>query len=330
MSDAMDVLGGEDLLPAPALRPVTDLADTGATPEGRRHVASVVAGRSRRRRVGTYAFLIVITIVWAFPLAWAFYTSLRLDADTIKNGFFSLPSGLTPDNYVNAWNGANIPQAYLNTLIVTVPAVIVTLLVASMVAFAVTRFSWRFNLLVLMLFTAGNLLPQQVLILPLFRMYLWAGLQIPSPLSDNGLLYNQYFGIILIHIVFQTGFCVFVLSNYMKTLPKELTEAALVDGAGVLRIWGGIIMPLCRPALAALATLEFTFIYNDFFWALLLMKDGDRRPMTSALQNLNGMFYSNYNQLAAGALLAAVPTILVFFALQRYFVRGLTLGSTKG
>ena len=139
-----------------------------------------------------------------------------------------------------------------------------------------------------MLFTAGNLLPQQVIIVPLYHMYLWTGLHIPAPLSDNGLLYDQFFGIILIHIVFQTGFCVFVLSNYMKTLSKELTEAALVDGAGVFRIWGGVIMPLCRPALAALATLEFTFIYNDFFWALLLMKDGDRRPITSSLQNLNG------------------------------------------
>jgi multiple sugar transport system permease protein len=331
VNDAMDARGLGDESLEPVVRPEMDEGGSGESRQVRpRHVSSAKPGTRRRNRVGLYAFLISITIVWAFPLAWAFYTALRLDSDTIKNGFFSLPNGLTADNFVNAWNGANIPQAYLNTLIVTVPAVIVTLIIASMVAFGVTRFSWRFNILVLMLFTAGNLLPQQVLILPLFRLYLWTGLHIPGPLSDNGLLYNQYFGIILIHIVFQMGFCVFVLSNYMKTLSKELTEAALVDGAGVLRIWGAIIMPLCRPALAALATLEFTFIYNDFFWALLLMKDGDRRPMTSALQNLNGMFYSNYNQLAAGALLAAIPTILVFFALQRYFVSGLTLGSTKG
>jgi multiple sugar transport system permease protein len=284
----------------------------------------------RKRRIGIYAFLIAITLVWAFPLVWAIYTSLRLDSDTTHNGYFSLPTGLTIDNFVNAWNGANIPQAYLNTLIITIPAVILTLVISSMVAFGVTKFSWRFNLAALMIFTAGNLLPQQVIILPLFRLYLTAFVHIPEPLSDNGLLFDQLFGIIVIHVAFQVGFCVFVLSNYMKTLSHELTEAALVDGAGVLRIWGAIIMPLCRPAIAALATLEFTFIYNDFFWALVLMSHGDRRPITSALQNLNGMFYSNYNLLAAGALLAAIPTILVFFALQRYFVSGLTLGSTKG
>jgi len=179
-----------------------------------------------------------------------------------------------------------------------------------------------------MLFTAGNLLPPQVIIVPLYRLYLF--LPVPQPLSDNGILYDQFIGIILIHVAFQTGFCVFVLSNYMKTLSKELTEAALVDGAPVSRVWWSIIMPLCRPALAALATLEFTFIYNDFFWALMLMKSGDKRPITSALNNLQGQFFTDFNLLAAGALLAAIPTILVYVALQRHFIRGLTLGATKG
>ncbi len=116
----------------------------------------------------------------------------------------------------------------------------------------------------------------------------------------------------------------------MKTLPQELTEAALVDGAAVLRVWRSVIMPLCRPALAALAILEFTFIYNDFFWALMLMKTGDRRPITASLQNLQGQFFIDTNLLGAGALLAAIPSILVFLALQRHFISGLTLGSTKG
>lgn len=293
---------------------------------------AAVSVRSRRRmrprRVALYAFLVFMSVTWLFPLFWAVYTSLRSYADTQQNGYVSLATSLSVDNFVSAFNQGNFPQFYFNSLVVTVPGVIVTLILASMVAFAVSKFSWRFNLLVLMLFTAGNLLPQQVIIVPLYRLYL--ALPVPHPLSDNGLLYDQYLGIILIHIIFQTGFCVFVLSNYMKTLSHELTEAALVDGASVLRIWGGIVMPLCRPALAALATLEFTFIYNDFFWALMLMKSGDKRPITSALQNLQGEFFTNFNQLAAGAMLAAIPTILVFLVLQRHFVSGLTLGSTKG
>jgi multiple sugar transport system permease protein len=239
---------------------------------------------------------------------------------------------LTLDNFIKAWGGTEptFPQAYLNTLIVTIPAVIIVLIVGSMVAYAVSKYSWRFNLVVLMLFTAGNLLPQQSIVLPMYRVYITHLL--PWPLTDNGgtLLYNQWIGLIIINVVFQMGFVVFVLSNYMKTLGKEVIEAALVDGAGVLRIWGAIVMPLCRPALAALAALEFTFIYNDFLWALLLMSTQDKRPITGALNTINGQYYTDYNLLAAAALLAAVPTILVFLALQRYFVSGLSLGSAKG
>jgi multiple sugar transport system permease protein len=285
--------------------------------------------RNRVRRAGLYAFLSTMAIVWLFPLAWALYTALRPFSDTQARGYISLPGVLTLDNFVNAWDQAQIPQAYLNTLIVAVPAVIVTLLIGSMVAFAVSKFSWRFNLVALLIFTAGNLLPQQVLIVPLFKLYNIV-LGIPEPISDNGRLYDQFFGIILINVVFQLGFVVFVLSNYMRTLSKELTEAALVDGASVLRIWASVIMPLCRPALAALATLEFTFIYNDFFWPLMLMSHGNRRPITAYLNNLQGQFFTDINLLTAGALLAAIPTILVFMVLQRQFVSGLTLGSSKG
>jgi len=285
--------------------------------------------RVRPGRLALHAFLIAMVALWLFPLLWAIYTALRPISDTVKNGYFSIASSLSLDNFSSVWDQAQLPYYYLNTLIIVVPGVLLTLLVSSMLAFALTQFSWRFNLLVLMLFTAGNLLPPQVIIIPLYWLYL----NIPVPigwLSDNGLLYDQYIGIILIHVVFQAGFATFVLSNYMRTITKEITESALVDGANVLRIWWDVILPLCRPALAAMGTLLFTFMYNDFFWALILMKSGDKRPITSALNNLQGAFFTNYNLVAAGALLAAIPPILVYVALQRHFVRGLALGATKG
>ena len=286
------------------------------------------SGRKRRGRIALHGFLIAMSALWLFPLLWAVYTALRPYSDTQHLGYVSLPGTLSIENFVNAWNQAELPHFYVNTLIVAVPGVILTLFVSSMVAFGLVRFSGRFNLAMLMLFTAGNLLPPQVIIVPLFHLYL--ALPIPRLVSDSGSLYDQYIGIILIHVVFQTGFCVFVLSNYMRTISKELTEAAVVDGASVWTIYSKVILPLCRPALAALATLEFTFIYNDFFWALLLMKSGDRRPITSALNNLQGLFFSDNNLLAAGSLLVAIPTITVFILLQKQFVRGLSLGSTKG
>jgi multiple sugar transport system permease protein len=295
--------------------------------------ATDVAVRHRRRirpqRIALYAFLTFMAITWLFPLLWAAFTAFRPYSDTLANGYISLPTVLTIDNFIDAWGQGQFPLHYLTSFIVAVPAVILTLLISSMVAFAVSRFSWRFNLTLLMLFTAGNLLPPQVIIVPLYWLYL--ALPLPAALSDNGkLLYDQFQGTILINIVFQMGFCIFIFSNYMKTISRELTEAALADGAPVWRIYWNVILPLCRPALAALATLEFTFIYNDFFWALLLMKTGNKRPITSALNDLQGQFFTDTNLLAAGALLAAIPTILVYFALQRQFIKGLTLGSSKG
>ena len=296
--------------------------------------------RIRPARIALHAFLIAMTALWLFPLFWAVYASLRPIGDTILHGFLSWPAALNLGNYTTVWRQADMPYFYLNTLIIVVPGVIFTLLLASMVAFCCSQFSWRFNLIVLMIFTAGNLLPPQVIIVPLYWIYLNTPIAVLGSIdsgrfsfalfSDNGKLYDQYIGIILIQIVFQTGFATFVLSNYMKTITKEITESALVDGANVLRIWWSVILPLCRPALAALATLLFTFMYNDFFWALLLMKTGDRKPITSALNNLAGEFFVNNNLIAAGALLAAIPPVIVFIALQKHFVAGLTLGSTKG
>jgi multiple sugar transport system permease protein len=293
--------------------------------------AAATARRSRRlRRGGLQAFLIVMSVIWLLPLAWAVYTSLRPYEDTAGDprGYVSIGGAYNLDNYVAAWSQGELPKYFLNTVIIVVPAVILVLLLASMMAFTVSRYSWRLNLTLLMVFTAANLLPPQVIITPLFRIFLL--LPLPPILSDNGLFYDQYVGLMAIHVAFQLGFCTFVLSNYMKTLPKELNEAAVVDGAGVWTTYWRVIMPLTRPALAALATLQVTWIYNDFFWAIVLMKTGAKYPITSALNNLKGEFFTNNNLIAAGSIMVAIPTLIVFFALQKQFVSGLTLGSTKG
>ena len=282
----------------------------------------------RWRRATLHLFLLSMAFIWFFPLLYALYTSLRPYADTARLGYVSVGGAYNLDNFVQAFTTGNLSSYFLNTLIVVVPAVFLTLLLASMAAFVLSRYSWKFNLLFLMIFTAGNLLPQQVIITPLFRMFLL--LPLPPGLSDNGLWYDQYFGVIAIHIAFQLGFCTFVLSNYMKTLPQEMMEAAVVDGASVFQIYRKVIMPLVRPAFAALVVLETTWIYNDFFWALILMKSGERMPITSALNSLKGNFFVDNNLIAAGAIIVALPTMIVFFVAQKQFISGLTLGSTKG
>ncbi|MDT4916203.1 MAG: multiple sugar transport system permease protein, partial [Pseudonocardiales bacterium] len=217
---------------------------------------------------------------------------------------------------------------FLNSARVTIPAVLITLLLASAAAFVLSRLNFRFNIALLIIFTAGNLLPQQVLITPLYRLFL--AIHLPHFMSSSGLLYNSYAGLIVVNVSFQLGFCVFVLSNYMKTIPTDIDEAAIVDGASVWTRYWRLTMPLCRPAMAALATLLTTWIYNDFFWAITLISTGDKRPITSALANLQGQFVTNQNMISAAALMAAIPTVLVYVALQKQFISGLTLGSTKG
>jgi multiple sugar transport system permease protein len=279
-------------------------------------------------RVGLHTFLILTSLVWITPVLWAVFTSFRPYADTAKHGYLSIPHSLSLSNYRNAWTQGQIPLHFWNSIIITLPAIVLILLFSSSVAFVVARFGFWFNVPLLVFFMAANLLPQQVIITPLYELYL--RIDLPTWLSESGLAYDSYVGLIAIHVAFQTGFCTFVLSNYMKTIPKELDEAARVDGAGVLRQFFGIILPLCKPALAALATLEFTWIYNDFLWAVVLMSSGDKRPITSSLTNLQGMFFTDNNLIAAASVLVALPTLLVYAVMQRQFIGGLTLGASKG
>jgi multiple sugar transport system permease protein len=282
----------------------------------------------RAGRIASYGLMTGASVLWVIPLLFALYVSFRPYSETSQYGYVSLPHHLTLSNYFSAWSQADLPRFFINSIEITVPAVILTLFLASMVAFVVVRVDIKINVALLLLFTAGNLLPQQVIITPLYRLYLL--IPLPGFISSSGLLYDSIAGLIVINIAFQTGFCVFVLSNYMRTIPGEMYEAAQVDGASMWSRYWRLTLPLCRPALAALATLLTTWIYNDFFWAITLMVSGGKRPITSALANLQGQFVSNQNLIAAAAVMAAIPTLVVYVLLQKQFIAGLTLGATKG
>jgi multiple sugar transport system permease protein len=282
----------------------------------------------RLPRVGLHLFLVATAIVWLAPVAWAVYTSFRPYSDSSKYGYASLPHKLSLINYRHAWVQGDIPLHFWNSMIITIPSIVLVLLFASSVGFVVSRLSYWFNVPLLIFFMAANLLPQQVILTPLYRMYL--RIPLPTWLADSGLFYDSFIGLIAINVAFQTGFCTFVLSNYMKTIPGTLNEAARVDGAGIVRQFFGIILPLCKPALAALATLEFTWIYNDFLWAIVLMSTGDKRPITSSITNLQGVYFTDTNLISAASVLIVLPTLLVFALLHKQFVSGLTLGAKKG
>jgi multiple sugar transport system permease protein len=299
--------------------------------ESRRRRRQREGGPFKPMRVLLHGFLVVVALAWLVPIGTAVYNSFRFyESDTQVNGPFSAPDRLTLENYRDAWNVGEMGKTFGNTAFIVLPSLFLILLLSSVVAYACTRYSWRFNVIVLVMFTAGNLMPYQVLFQPLFQFY--KRVPWPDVLSDTntGHLLGTKVAVILIHVAFQTGFCTFVLSNYMKTIPKEISEAALVDGAGVLRQFFQVILPLTRPALAALGTLEFTWLYNDFFWGAVLLNQGDERPITSSIAVLNGQYASDFNLIAAASIMIALPTMIVYLVLQKHFISGLTLGANKG
>ncbi len=268
-------------------------------------------------RVLVYIILVLSTFLWLVPIFTALITSVRTFDDILTNGFISLPDRITLENFATAWSRGGLKHYLPNSFIITLPSLFLTLLLSSFGAYALARFNFKGNRLLFYTFVGGMLLPFQVLMLPVFR------------LTDALGLYDTYWGLIGIHTAFQLGFCTFMLRNYMRTVPGEIIEAARMDGCSELGIWGRIMLPLTVPAIAAVATLEFTWIFNDYLWAIVLLRSDRLKPITAGLATLQGQYVTDWPVIVAGALIGTLPTLLVFLFLQRYFIEGLTLGSTK-
>jgi multiple sugar transport system permease protein len=268
----------------------------------------------------TFGFLLLAaaTFLWLVPFIQAILTSVRTNQDIIARGFFSLPREISLDSFKVAWELGGLSRYLPNSFIITIPSLVFTLFLSSLSAYALARYRFRGNRLILFLYIGGMMLPFQVLMLPVFR------------LTDALGLYDTYWGIIAFHTAFQLGFCTFLLRNYMRTIPGEILEAARIDGCAEFRIWWQIVVPLTVPALAALATLEFTWIFNDYLWAIVLLRTDALKPVTAGLAVLQGQYITDWTVIVAGALMATIPTVIVFIFLQRYFIEGLTLGATKG
>jgi len=280
-----------------------------------------MAGRSEARKTfdtaAKYIVLTLFTLTWLVPMFAALLTSFRSMDDITLHGFWSIPRHLTFDKFVEAWKAAHVRQYLLNSFIITIPSLIGMLFLSSLSAYSLARFKFKGNLFFYFMYVAGTMLPFQILLLPVFR------------LTNKLGLYDTYGALILIHTAFQLGFCTFVLRNFMRTVPGEILDASRVDGCSEFRIYWQIMVPLSLPALAALATLEFTWVFNDFLWALILIQSNSLRPVTAGLATLQGQYVTDWPLITAGALLATLPTVIVFIFLQRYFIQGLTLGSGK-
>ena len=265
-----------------------------------------------------YAIALPISLVlWLFPLLGVALTSLRPASDLAQGNYFGMPSGIAWKNYVFIFTETPIGQYMINSLWVTIPTVIGAVSLSLMTGFALAVYGFRGNILVFFMFVAGNFVPFQILMVPVRDMTLQLG------------MYDTWYGLALFHIAFQTGFCTLFMRNFIKSLPFELIEAARVEGVTEWRIFWFIVLPLMRPAIAALSVLVFTFIWNDFFWATVLTQGVDSQPITAGLSSLNGQWIAQWHLVSAGSIIAALPPVLMFFLMQKHFIAGLTLGAVK-
>ncbi|NQE50511.1 carbohydrate ABC transporter permease [Herbaspirillum rubrisubalbicans] len=265
------------------------------------------------------ASLPVALLIWLLPMLTALVTSMRSNDELMAGNYWGWPQDFAMlENYREALTGSPMLHYFWNSCLITIPSVVGAISLAAMAGFALSTYQFRGNTILFATFVACNFVPQQILMIPVRDLTLALG------------LFNTITGMMLFHIAMQTGFCTLFLRNFIKQLPFEMIEAARIEGASEWTVFYRIVLPLIRPALAALAVLVFTFVWNDYFWALVLTQGDDVAPITVGVAALRGQWTTAWNLVSAGSILAALPSVILFFVMQKQFVAGLTFGASKG
>ena len=261
----------------------------------------------------------IALILWLLPLIAVMMTSARSVADINMGNYWGIPEQwMILENYTQVFTSTPMARYLFNSIMITVPAVIGAVAISTLAGYALAKFKFRGNVLLFATFIGGNFVPFQILMIPVRDLTISMG------------LYDTATGLILFHVAFQAGFCTLFMRNFIVGLPDELIEAARVEGVSEWKIFWHVVLPLVRPAIAALSVLIFTFIWNDYFWALVLVQSDEVRPVTAGISALMGQWLASWQLISAGSIVAALPPVILFFAMQKHFIAGLTLGATKG
>lgn len=262
----------------------------------------------------------VILLIWLLPALAILVTSMRGNQDIIAGNYWGWPSEFRMlQNYAEVFNPARSPMLryFFNSVAITLPSVFFAIFFSAMAGYTLAIHKFRGRILLYAIFIAGNFVPFQILMIPVRTIF------------GNLDLLDTLWALIIFHTSFQIGFATFFLRNFIADLPIALVESARIEGATEMGVFFRVILPLIRPALASLGVLLFTFVWNDFFWALTLVQSDAARPVTFGLQALRGQWSIAWNLISAGSVVAALPSVLVFFVLQRQFISGLTFGGVK-
>ncbi|GAA3099992.1 carbohydrate ABC transporter permease [Rhizobium viscosum] len=268
--------------------------------------------------IGLWIALVLVALIWVAPFVFIVFTSLKTPAAVTSTGAFMPPTELAFQNYADAWSRGNFASSFFNSVIITVIKVPLGLALSAMAAYALAKIKLRISKALLLLVVFGTMIPFQVMLAPLFTL-----------VNSFGLI-DTYPGVILPYIAFGVPYQVFILHGFFKGIPKELSEAALIDGATHFTIFRRIFLPVCLPVLAALLILDFVSTWNEFAMALVLLQDQHMWTLPLGLMSFQGQFSSNYGQLNAAIVMTVLPATIVYLMFQRYFVSGLTSGAVKG
>jgi raffinose/stachyose/melibiose transport system permease protein len=267
--------------------------------------------------VALWIAFILLAIIWITPFVFIVFTSLKSNATVMGSSAFSPPTELAFSNFVSAWNRGNFSTTAFNGVVITFIKVPLGLLVSAMAAYALAKVPMRMNKALFALFVFGTMLPFQVMLAPIFRQ-----------VNAFGLI-NTYPGIILPYLAFGIPYQVFILYGFFSAVPKELSEAARIDGASHFTIFRRIFLPVSLPVLSALLILDFVATWNEFAMALVILQDPRMWTLPLGLMNFQSQFQSDYGQLNAAIIMTVLPAALVYLMFQRYFVSGLTSGAVK-
>jgi len=263
--------------------------------------------------------LVVVTLIWLVPALGLLFASLRTAAENNQSGWWTAitdPAQLTLDNYRNLLDNSDMVDAFWNTVFITVPTVVLLTVIAALAAYAFAWIEFPGRDALFLVVVGLLVVPIQVGLIPVARLF-----------GDLG-IYGDRLGIILFHVAFGLPFAVFLLRNFFAGIPRDLLEAARMDGANEITVFARVVLPLGMPAIASLAIFQFLWVWNDLLVALVFSSP-ENRPLTLAIQNQTRQFGASIDIISSGAFLSMIVPLIVFFAFQRYFVRGVLAGSVK-
>ncbi len=265
-----------------------------------------------------FTVLCVLAVLFLLPTVGVLLSSIKTTREISMGELWSLPASLYLGNFAEVLGSPAVHQYFLNTLLVTVPATAVSITLGALAGYVFAKLPFRGSNALFLVIVAGMFFPPQVILVPLFRLF-------------NGMgLIDTLWPVIIVHSALGIPICVLMMRNFFATVPNALREAAIMEGASEWQVLTRVVLPLSLPALAVLATLQFTWIWNDFLWPLIFTQSDDKRTIMIGIVNLKGQYSVAWGVQGALSLAASLPTLLVFLFFQRFFIKGMTMGAVKG